>query len=114
MTEQDHNVTEDELHAYVDGELPAERRSIVEAWLTAHPDDAARVAACRTKAELIRARYGAVVNEKPPQHLSVARLARRRRRGMAAMVAAAAIAAFIAGGAGGWVAGGAGAAASGG
>ena len=26
-------VTEDELHAYVDDELPAERRGDVEAWL---------------------------------------------------------------------------------
>jgi anti-sigma factor RsiW len=31
-------VTEDELHAYVDGELPAERRADVEAWLAAHPE----------------------------------------------------------------------------
>ena len=62
MTEQDRNVTEDELHAYVDGELPAERRGIVEARLAAHPDDAARVAAWRSQAELIRARYGAVAN----------------------------------------------------
>ena len=28
------NVSEDELHAYVDGELPAERRGVVESWLT--------------------------------------------------------------------------------
>src|SRR3954468_18464276 len=31
-------VTEDELHAYVDNELPAERRDDVEAWLPAHPE----------------------------------------------------------------------------
>src|SRR5580704_5814505 len=112
MTEQDRNVTEDELHAYVDGELPAQRRGIVEAWLAAHPDDAARVAAWRSQAELIRARYGAVANEKPPRHLNLARLARRRRRGVAAMAAAAVIAAFIGGGAAGWFARGAEAASS--
>src|SRR3954466_12145856 len=33
-------VTEDELHAYVDNELPAERRDDVEAWLAAHPEGA--------------------------------------------------------------------------
>jgi len=106
MTDRDQNVTEDELHAYVDGELPDERRSAVELWLAAHPDDAARVAAWRSQAELIRARYGGVANEKPPAQLNLARLA-RRRRGMAAMIAAAVVAAFIAGGAAGWFARGA-------
>ena len=106
MTDRDQNVTEDELHAYVDGELPDERRSAIELWLAAHPDDAARVAAWRSQAELIRARYGGVANEKPPVQLNLARLA-RRRRGMAAMTAAAVVAAFIAGGAAGWFARGA-------
>jgi anti-sigma factor RsiW len=112
MTEQDRNVTEDELHAYVDGELPAQRRGIVEAWLAAHPDDAARVAAWRSQAELIRARYGAVANEKLPRNLNVARLARRKRRGVATMAAAAVFAAFFAGGVAGWFARGAEAASS--
>jgi len=31
------NISEDELHAYVDGELAADRRSAVESWLTTHP-----------------------------------------------------------------------------
>ncbi|MGA8614788.1 MAG: anti-sigma factor [Xanthobacteraceae bacterium] len=115
MTDQDRNVTEDELHAYVDDELPAERQGIVEAWIAAHPDDAARVAAWRSQAELIRARYGAVANEKLPRQLNLARLARlarRKRRDIAAMAAAAVIAAFIAGGAAGWFARGAEAASS--
>ncbi len=43
MTNQKIPVTEDELHAYVDNELPAERRGDVEAWLSTHPDDAERV-----------------------------------------------------------------------
>ena len=49
-------VTEDELHAYVDNELPAERRGDVEAWLATHPDDAARVQSWRTMAEALHAR----------------------------------------------------------
>ena len=60
MVDRNTSVTEDELHAYVDGELPADRREAVEAWLASHPDDAARVAAWRAQAEAIRARYGAV------------------------------------------------------
>ena len=60
MNDQDSPITEDELHAYVDGELPADRRGAVEGWLASHPEDAARVAAWRAQAEAIRARYGAV------------------------------------------------------
>ena len=102
MSDQISVVSEDELHAYVDGQLPAERRGAVEAWLAAHPDDAARVAAWRSQAELIRARFGAVTDEKPPQRLNVARLVRSGRRRTAAIAAAAALAAFLAGGAAGW------------
>ncbi|MGA8816670.1 MAG: zf-HC2 domain-containing protein, partial [Xanthobacteraceae bacterium] len=32
MIDRDSLVTEDELHAYVDGELPPGRRGAVEAW----------------------------------------------------------------------------------
>ena len=38
-------VTEEELHAYVDGELEDDRRATVERWLNEHGEDAARVAA---------------------------------------------------------------------
>lgn len=72
-------VTEDELHVYVDGELPADRREAVEAWLLSHPDDAARVAAWRAQAEVIRARYGAVINEPVPDRLMLSRITRNRR-----------------------------------
>jgi anti-sigma factor RsiW len=98
----DRDATEDELHAYVDGQLPAERRDAVEAWLVAHPEDAVRVAAWRSQAELIRARFGAVAQEQPPQRLKPARLARRLRRGALAAAAAAVLATFFAGGAAGW------------
>ena len=47
-------VTEDELHAYVDDELPAERRGDVETWLSAHPDDAERVRSWREMAEALK------------------------------------------------------------
>jgi len=103
MIDRDHIVSEDELNAYVDGELPADRRMIVEAWLTTHPDDADRIAAWRKQAELIRAHYGAVADEMPPQRFNVGRLTRRRYSTMAAAVAAI-VAAFVVGGALGWTA----------
>jgi anti-sigma factor RsiW len=103
MIDRDHTVTEDELHAYVDGELPAERHGPVEAWLATHPDDAAKVAAWRHQAELIRERFGAVGDEAVPARLGIARLT-RARRGPAAAAVAAVLAAFLAGGGAGWVA----------
>ncbi len=96
------NISEDELHAYVDGELPAERRGAVEAWLATHPEDAANVAAWRKQADLIQARYGAVVEEPIPQRLDIGRMARRRRNRWIAAATAAALVTFIAGGFVGW------------
>jgi anti-sigma factor RsiW len=102
MIDRDRNITEDELHAYVDGELPGDRRGAVEAWLAAHPDDAAKVEAWRNHAELLRQRYGGVAREIPPDRLNVARLACRRRNGWIAVASAAALAAFLLGGFFGW------------
>jgi anti-sigma factor RsiW len=103
MIDRDLNVTSDELHAYVDGVLPADRRDAVEAWLSAHPDDATRVAEWRAQADAIRAHYETATTEPLPARFDVARLTRRRRawRGVAA---AAAVVAFILGGGVGWVA----------
>ena len=102
MTDKDQIISEDELHAYVDGELPVDRRSAVEAWLARHAEDAARVAAWRKQAELIQARYGGIVNEKVPGRLNFAQMARRHRIRWIAAAAAASIAVFVAGGLAGW------------
>ncbi|WP_442963875.1 anti-sigma factor family protein, partial [Pseudomonas sp. HMSC75E02] len=32
--------TESDLHAYLDGQLDAERRQWIEAWLASHPQEA--------------------------------------------------------------------------
>src|SRR5262249_56989491 len=97
MTDRDLPVTEAELHAYVDGEIPEDRRAAVEAWLATHPDDMARVARWRSLADAMHARYGGVASEPVPAHLSLAQIERagRSRRGVAA---AAAVLAFLIGG----------------
>src|SRR3954449_6358060 len=99
-------VTEDELHAYVDGELPAERRADVEAWLAAQPEDAERVQSWRAMAEMLHTRYDSVAQEPVPARLELERLERRPRQWLYGAVAAA-LAAFVAGGTAGWVARGA-------
>jgi anti-sigma factor RsiW len=106
MTDPKIPVTEDELHAFVDNELPAERRGDVEAWLAAHPDDAVRVQSWREIADALHARYDAVINEPVPQRLELERLVRQPRRWIYGAIAASLVA-FVAGGAAGWVAHGA-------
>jgi anti-sigma factor RsiW len=103
MNDRDPPVTEDELHAYVDGELPQDRRAAVEARLGAHPDEAARVAAWRAQADAIRARYGAAADEPVPARFDLDRLARTDRR-WTRVAAAAVVLALLAGGGGGWFA----------
>src|SRR5436305_5408006 len=106
MTERKIPVTEDELHAYVDDELPAERRGDVEAWLAEHPEDAERVRSWRVMAEALHARYDAVADEPVPGRLDVERLVRQPRKWFYGAIAAT-LAAFIAGGGLGWLAHGA-------
>ncbi|MBR1125214.1 anti-sigma factor [Bradyrhizobium lablabi] len=103
MTDPKIPVTEDELHAYVDNELPAERRGDVEAWLTAHPDDGERVQSWRTMAEMLHARYDSVLDEAVPKRLEIEQLVQRPRRWLYG-AAAAALVAFAAGGSAGWIA----------
>src|SRR5450755_1972126 len=98
MTNQEIPVTEDELHAYIDNELPSERRGDVETFLAAHPEDAERVQSWRAMADALHARYDGVANEPLPQRLELERLVRQPRKWIYGAVAAS-FAAFVAGGA---------------
>jgi anti-sigma factor RsiW len=106
MTNRNMPVTEDELHAYVDNELPTERRADVEDWLASHPTDAERVRSWLAMADALHARYDSVVDEPVPPRLDIERLVRQPRKWFYGAVAAT-MAAFIAGGGLGWVAHGA-------
>ena len=101
MKDRDLSVSDDELHAYVDGELPDDRRAAVDAWLATHAEDAARVAAWRLQADAIRARYGDVATQPIPQKLHLDRMSYASRSWKLA-AAAAVIAAFFLGGLAGW------------
>jgi len=110
MINRDSPVTEDELHAYIDGELPADRMEAVTAWLAAHPEQAVTVASWRAQSERIRARYGAILEEVVPERLTLDQVIRSDRasgRSWKIFAAAAALVAFFAGGATGWFAHGA-------
>lgn len=66
-------ITEADLHAYVDGILPAERAAEIEAYLAEHPEDSARVASyCEQTASLHRV-FDPMLDEPLPQRLEVPR-----------------------------------------
>jgi anti-sigma factor RsiW len=81
-------VTEAELHAYVDGVLPASRADAVAAYLADHPEDAARVAAYREQIAMLRREYDPVLSEPVPQRVAVPRRAWARPLARVAAVAA--------------------------
>ena len=93
------SVTEDELHAYVDRELPADRMLAVEAWLASHPEDMVRVTAWRGQIDAIRQRYDA--DEPVPTRFDLEHLLDGDRR-WKRLAAGAVVIAFLLGGASGW------------
>jgi anti-sigma factor RsiW len=62
--------TDTTLNAWLDGELPADQRAEVDAWLREHPEDAARVRLWAADGEALRARLDSVVAEAVPQRLT--------------------------------------------
>jgi anti-sigma factor RsiW len=51
-------ISEIDLHGYIDSELSAQRRADVDAYLAAHPDQAARIAAYNAQTLSLHALYG--------------------------------------------------------
>ncbi len=64
-------VTDAELHALVDGQLPAHRVEAVDAWLRHHPDAAARVAAWQAQRAQLRMLHRETLDEPIPAALQV-------------------------------------------
>jgi anti-sigma factor RsiW len=102
MTHPELPITDEELHAYVDGQLPMDRACEVEEYLAAHPAAASRVAGWRAQAAMIRDKWGRVAEEKIPERLHPDRIV-MPARGLGRKVAAAAVVAFAIGVAAGWL-----------
>jgi anti-sigma factor RsiW len=103
MMDREAPVTEDELHAYVDGALAADRVAAVEAHLAADSEARARVAAWRAQADMIRNRFGPAGEEPVPERLRLDNFM-RRSSGLKRKLAVAAAIAFLVGAAAGWLA----------
>lgn len=73
-------IGEDDLQAWIDGRLPADRRTEVEAWLAANPEAAARLRGMAAQRDTLRAALQAKHDEPVPARLRVANLVAQRRR----------------------------------
>lgn len=106
----DPEIDPDELHAYADGRLPAERRLAVQAWLAAHPDAAAKVGDWQALNRALHLGFDDVLNEPLPLHLVAAARRpvramppvpmRRRWSGWASVALVCSVVGLLAGGAG--------------
>jgi len=98
-------ISETDLHAFVDGQLPPERAAEVEAWLAAHPDKAAELVNWQRQNEALTALFGSTADETVPSRLDPHLIARSpaATRGFGwAQAAAAAVVTLALGGALGW------------
>lgn len=62
-------ISEDDLHAYSDGQLDAARLTQVESWLAAHPERRAEVEAWRAQSAALHRAYDQVLGEPLPARL---------------------------------------------
>ena len=100
-----HPISEDDLHAYVDGALDSARRDDVEAYLAQHPDVADRIAGYRRQRSELRGALAPIAEEPVPFDLNLARLVEMRmnRPRRSWRDVAAALVLLMTGLAGGWI-----------
>jgi anti-sigma factor RsiW len=106
MTERESPIGEDDLHAYVDGRLPPDRREVVESYLKTNPETAAQIAGWRAQRETLREHLASKAAEPIPARLRISNIrAGRKQRHLQRfrMIAASALL-LVAGGAIGWFA----------
>lgn len=69
-------ITDEQLSAWLDGELAPPEQARVEAWLREHPEDAARARLWAADAEALRVRMAPLLDEPVPEALCAAVLRR--------------------------------------
>jgi anti-sigma factor RsiW len=79
-------VSEAELHSYVDGGLTEGAKAEIEAWLRAHPEDAERLRAYADQNALLRSLYNPVLEEPVPAALLAVHPGAWRRYAAAAAI----------------------------
>jgi anti-sigma factor RsiW len=104
MSDPGRPIAEEELHAWIDGQLAADRKPAVLRYLEGHPETARQVGAWRAQKEALRAAFASIAAEPVPPRLALERLIQQRLAGrsMTWRMVASALLAFGLGGAGGW------------
>ncbi len=97
-------VTSEDINAYVDGELPDERRAEVVAWIAANSDAASTVAAYRAQRQALKDALEPILREPVPARLLAATQRQRRPFQNWARQAAAAVLLLAIGSGAGWYA----------
>lgn len=96
-------ISEEDLHAYIDGALSGARRAEVEAYFDGNPHIAERFGRFAQQRDSLRAALGPIADEPVPPQLNPAHLVASRRRSWRPQWAALAACLLVAlGGAGGW------------
>ena len=103
MSQATRPISEEDLHAYVDGWLDPERAALVEVHLEADPDDAARVAAYSRQNQALRETHAAPSRPTPERLMAAARGGYGRGRRRIGWRAAAGVALPAVGLGGGWL-----------
>jgi anti-sigma factor RsiW len=100
-----HRIPEDDLHAYVDGQLRPDRHAEVARLLQEQPEAAEQVAAYAAQREALRAAFASIADAPVPARLALHNLiaGRHAERRVVWRAAAAVLLAVLVGGAGGWV-----------
>lgn len=93
-------VTEADLHAYVDGRLPAARAAEVAAYLAERPEEAARVQAYAAQNDAMHRLFDPVLGEPVPAPMAAATTPQRNRHWQWQALAAGLAIALVSGGAG--------------
>jgi anti-sigma factor RsiW len=73
MTTRQISIDEDDFQAFVDGQLPPDRRRAVMAYLAAHPEESARMGDYRDLNQALRQLYDEVLYEPLPARLRIER-----------------------------------------
>ncbi len=94
-------ISEEELHAYVDEQLPYDRVCEVQEYLAAHPHDASRVAAWRLQTTKLHERYDSILHEPLNDRFCVDTIVASSNSAWK-KIAAAAVIAFAVGAGAGW------------
>lgn len=110
------SIDEDDFQAFVDGQLPPDRRRAVMAYLAARPDESARMDEYRKLSEALHASFDEVLYEPLPKRLTIAHYRERRswagrlrgwvglgEMGLSARLAAIAVAVAVSGFGGWWL-----------